>query len=488
MNRKKLKFIIIISLFIILPGLICLGPACYYTDISGSGKHKFIFGTVINGQYCTGLNIDEANRILTDAYQYQTAVIHTDEEDYLLDTQAAGLSVDYTAGLNDILSRQNPFMWMLYLNDINEYEISPTYLLDEEMFADAYNKLEVGSKTQGSQNVVIRLTDDGYVLEDNKHAVLKTEPFGKYVREELLKGDLDISADKTFYDTPSYTSDEKELVYLFEKINRIQNKKVTYSFGRDIVKIPPYDWACLLCESDTPVTMFNTPDMVRKYIDFEIDEDRAVAYIDDLLLMYNTYNNKYFKTHSGDWVYVKKGNYGNKINIAKEEEWFKEFVNSESERSTRTCEYLVEAAKYKEMNDFGDTFIEISLDEQHLWYYVDGEIFVDTPITSGSLYHGGTDPRVVFVYTKIPNKWLTGPTWHSFVKYWVAIQGAIGIHDASWRSKYGGDEYKYNGSHGCINTPLEAMEKIYVNVEIGTPVIVYSLEKNGVTEIPKGEE
>ena len=47
---------------------------------------------------------------------------------------------------------------------------------------------------------------------------------------------------------------------------------------------------------------------------------------------------------------------------------------------------------------------------------------------------------------------------------------------------YGGDEYKYNGSHGCINTPAEAMKKIYDKVEIGTPVIVYSIEKNGVEE------
>ncbi len=36
-----------------------------------------------------------------------------------------------------------------------------------------------------------------------------------------------------------------------------------------------------------------------------------------------------------------------------------------------------------------------------------------------------------------------------------------------------GDIYKTNGSHGCINTPLEAAKTIYETVSVGTPVIVY---------------
>ena len=49
-----------------------------------------------------------------------------------------------------------------------------------------------------------------------------------------------------------------------------------------------------------------------------------------------------------------------------------------------------------------------------------------------------------------------------------------GIHDAyRWRTKYGGDIYQWNGSHGCVNAPLEVAQTLYERVEMGTPVIVY---------------
>ena len=62
------------------------------------------------------------------------------------------------------------------------------------------------------------------------------------------------------------------------------------------------------------------------------------------------------------------------------------------------------------------------------------------------------------------------------VKYWMPFNGNVGIHDADgWRSKYGGEIYRTNGSHGCINTPEEAAKTIYETVSIGTAVIVYDL-------------
>ena len=59
------------------------------------------------------------------------------------------------------------------------------------------------------------------------------------------------------------------------------------------------------------------------------------------------------------------------------------------------------------------------------------------------------------------------------MNFWMPVNGGIGIHDASWRSKYGGDIYIKGGSHGCINTPYDAMKELYEMVEIGTPVIMF---------------
>ena len=52
-----------------------------------------------------------------------------------------------------------------------------------------------------------------------------------------------------------------------------------------------------------------------------------------------------------------------------------------------------------------------------------------------------------------------------------------GLHDASWRSNFGGDYYLYAGSHGCVNTPEDAMKTIYDNVTDGIPILSYHHER-----------
>ncbi len=68
---------------------------------------------------------------------------------------------------------------------------------------------------------------------------------------------------------------------------------------------------------------------------------------------------------------------------------------------------------------------------------------------------------------------LTGQDYNSEVSFWLPFNGDVGIHDASWRSEFGGSIYKTRGSHGCVNTPYSAMKTIYENVKIGYPVVVY---------------
>ena len=111
---------------------------------------------------------------------------------------------------------------------------------------------------------------------------------------------------------------------------------------------------------------------------------------------------------------------------------------------------------------------------QHMYYYVDGELALDTDVVTGNTGRRmGTPEGVDFVYNKQRNRTLIGPGYATPVKYWVPVRGHVGIHDASWRSEFGGSIYQKNGSHGCINTPTEVMAQLYEMVEIGTPVILF---------------
>lgn len=63
--------------------------------------------------------------------------------------------------------------------------------------------------------------------------------------------------------------------------------------------------------------------------------------------------------------------------------------------------------------------------------------------------------------------YLVGPTWNDHVEYWMPFDDQIGLHDSSWRTEYGGDIYLTDGSHGCVNTPLDAIATIYNNITVG---------------------
>ena len=77
---------------------------------------------------------------------------------------------------------------------------------------------------------------------------------------------------------------------------------------------------------------------------------------------------------------------------------------------------------------------------------------------------------------------LNGENYSTPVKYWMPFNGNIGMHDASWRSSFGGTIYKYNGSHGCVNLPPAVAKKVFQYVKAGTPVICYKSEGKKASE------
>ena len=115
--------------------------------------------------------------------------------------------------------------------------------------------------------------------------------------------------------------------------------------------------------------------------------------------------------------------------------------------------------------------IVINIEEQKLRYYVKGKVVFETDIVSGQ--NGRTPKGTYSILNKARNVTLVGEDYETVVRYWMPFIGRnYGIHDASWRSRFGGTIYKYNGSHGCVNVSSKAAAQLYDMVEIGTPVII----------------
>lgn len=116
-------------------------------------------------------------------------------------------------------------------------------------------------------------------------------------------------------------------------------------------------------------------------------------------------------------------------------------------------------------------YVVVSLSKQTLKYYEYGQVVLSSNVVTG--INGKTPTGTFKVLNKATNIILKGKDYQSFVNYWIAFKGvAFGFHDASWRSKFGGNIYKYNGSHGCVNMPYNKVKQLYNMISIGTPVYI----------------
>ena len=127
--------------------------------------------------------------------------------------------------------------------------------------------------------------------------------------------------------------------------------------------------------------------------------------------------------------------------------------------------------------DVGNTYIEINIKQQHMWFYINGKLYVDTPVVTGMADGVHDTPKgvhTIFVHQS-PSR-LVGDTWDVVVQYWMQFTAdGCGIHDSTWRAsyEYGGNTYLTNGSHGCVNTPLDKVAKIFKKAHNGTIVVVH---------------
>ena len=124
-------------------------------------------------------------------------------------------------------------------------------------------------------------------------------------------------------------------------------------------------------------------------------------------------------------------------------------------------------------------YIEISISRQRLWAWQDGQVVFTTAITTGAAGDGFPTLTGLFsVYAKERSRYLNGSqygwSYNVYVDYWMPFNGGQGLHDADWRSSFGGQDYYYGGSHGCVNMPKSSAAFLFGWSSMGTPVWVHT--------------
>ncbi len=464
MKKKWVKQTgIAIGAFFFLLAVSYVGLAEYY-------KNVFSYGTWVNHVYCTGKTVEEVNRELIEGCSYDGLTIYDDKGNpFRIEAEEIGFSFDFKNDLKECLEAQDSYLWIDNLLKRKDYVLEPVVSYDEERLGEILKPVPafMGKKAEDRQ-VWIQKADNGYVLVDERKDVLDEEKAKEAIRQKLLslETELDLKKSGCYEDLP-YTEQMKAELAKWEKIKEFQECRIVYAFGGERV---PVD-ASVAC--DFIAVDENGDFLYDEAGELLQDNEKIEEFVDRLADEYDTVGKiRQFETTKGDIVPVEGGNYGNRIDRAAEKEYLIEAFCSRA-AGTHTPRYLQEGWAYGK-DDIGSTYIEVDMTEQMMYYYLNGELQLETPIETGNTgRRWGTPEGVNYVYGKAVNRVLSGPGYQSHVNFWMPVKGNIGIHDAPWRGEFGGDIYQTAGSHGCINTPYEAMEKLYEMAQTGTPVVMF---------------
>lgn len=457
----------------IAAGVVLLGLAgAYGYEISVYQNH-FLPGTRINELDCGKMTAKEAvDAWKKETEKYKLTITFRGEESETI----AGKDFDYSyqddGEIEGFLKEQNAFLWMKYWFEPSDYELNSGIVYDEEKLEKSLSKLtHLSEDTQEAPvDAKVVYKEDQFVIKEEKQGTtIDTDVLSKAVEKVLQEGEEALDVEKADgYVKPAVTKDSELLAKQEKQLNELANVQVTYELpegekvlnGNTVKK-----WLVLDEEGNYSLDQDKMNAKIKKYVKKLAEEVDTLG------------KERPFHTTSGLDVTVSGGNYGWKIDQKAEIKALKKNIKNR-QQVTRKPEYSQEEL-YTENHGLGDTYIEVNLTEQHLYYYQKGEVVLDTPLVSGRMTRDRfTPPGVYFLTYKQKDRILRGrpnasgqPSYQSHVNYWMPFNGGIGLHDASWRSSFGGTIYIYSGSHGCINLPGKKAAKIYEMIDKETPIV-----------------
>jgi len=316
------------------------------------------------------------------------------------------------------------------------------YDLDE--FIDKINECldEPRVKSKSSD-----ITSSGKYIEPVFGTEIDSDKLNQYIKENYTrKQTIDVTQ---FYVQPDLTLDKE-----YKKLSEdIQNFHVTWSNGKTVTK------------EDCNLTVSNDK------IHINIDEDKLNKCVATIVNTYDTVGNfsTEYKTYSGDIKQVHGGTWGNIADTKAEEDWV-----IQQALSLNAVDNRHPTMKQEMPDTLPSKRIEVDLTNQHVRYLNGDTIISESDCVTGRARDRATPTGVYYISEKIKEKDLKGPGYVSHVHRWMRLTNSgVGLHDATWRSSFGGNIYISNGSHGCINLPKAYAYELYDTVDVETCVVIF---------------
>ena len=466
-NRKKL--------FIIL-GSVVGAVLLIYVGFSIFFMSHFYFNTTLNGKNVSGYSADKVFDNWEDEIgNYSLKIVESDGTESELKGSDIDMVLQWDDTIARMISKQNGFAWpaKLFNPDQNTSEAIVTF--DEDKLDSALDGFPFMDKSKQIDPVDATVSDydkkDGYTLVESVPGTAIDKPVLKENIEKALYGLADTYqiTEGNGYLAPKIANDDEKLLAAIDTMNKYAGSEIDYEIGSEKETLDINTFADWLSINDNEKA--------------EIDEEKVADYVAELGTKYNTYGkSKQLATSYGTTITMSNCHYGWKIDAETEAAAIIDDIKG-GEKVTRDLNYKYTAASHTG-NDYGNSYVEINLTAQHLYLYKNGSLVIDSDFVSGNPSKGNATHTGVFgvTYTE-RDATLKGQNYATPVSFWMPFNGNEGMHDATWRSSFGGSIYKRNGSHGCVNLPYSVAQTIFENVSAGFPVFVYELAG---TESQKG--
>ena len=473
-SKKKHKggriFGLLLLMVLVVGGCAYAGASYYFSD-------RFFEGTWINGVNCSRMTAYEVENLFKQKFQNYSIEVSSRG----LDPQTiAGDQIDYqylsTGEVLNLLKQQKPYEWIKGMYEQKSYTVSENTGYNKTRLQEQLKSLNCAQAENQTapENAYVAFKDGQFVI------VPETEGSKLNIKQAYQVLDAAVAAGQTsvnFADTPEayvsadVTQNDQALQSALEACNNYTRASITYTFGDRTETL----------DGNTIKDWLQFDEKGQLVWDDNSFQQHVADYVAQLAATYDTVGTeREFQTTSGRTVYVSSSVYGWKIDQSAETAQLSKEIQSGTQ-TTREPVFSQTANAYG-VNDLGNTYIEVDLSEQHMYYYQNGADIFESDFVSGNMSYADrqTHAGIFTLYYKKSPDVLRGTMkadgtyeYESKVEYWMPFDGGIGFHDADWRDEFGGDIYLTSGSHGCINLPPENAEVLYDLIQYDVPIVCF---------------
>ena len=473
-KKKKHKALRVTGM---IAAMVLVAAGCAYAGVSYYYTNHFFEGTTINGINSSNKTAYEVEQeIASKMADYSIEIKARDQEAQTI----TGSDIDYryisSGEILNLLKEQKPYEWVKGFFEKTTYTAKEETAFDKTKLENEVKSLNCAQKENqvAPENAYVSFNNSEFtIVPETAGSELKVKEAYQMISEAISSDDaeVDLGSNPDAYVTADITSDSADLQATVDAYNNFAKASITYTFGDETVTLDGNtikDWL----QFDEKGQLIQDDASFKQHI---------VDYVAQLAAAHDTVGTeRQFQTTSGRTVSVYGSAYGWKIDQAAEAAQLSQEIQSGTQ-TTREPVYSMRANSYG-VNDLGNTYIEVDLTEQYMWYYQDGNVIFESDIVSGlaSDPERKTPPGIFTMYYKKSPDVLRGTkkadgtySYEQPVTYWMPFNGGIGFHDADWQPYFGGDRYLTGGSHGCINMPPDKAGELYNIIQYNVPIICF---------------